>query len=128
LTKALSLADHALAQYLLGSVHPHHRAAEGIVKCEHALGLDRNLADAHVKIGVAKTFTGRAEEGCRVLEAPRPPARYGSSVGLSARVVRSFISAAPRRLLLGCAGPLKLTQIILWRTSFSLPRAQISAR
>jgi tetratricopeptide (TPR) repeat protein len=57
----------------LGSVRIHtNRAAEGIVKCEHALGLDRNLADAHVKIGVAKTFTGRAEEAeSRVLEALR---------------------------------------------------------
>jgi tetratricopeptide (TPR) repeat protein len=74
LTKALSLApNHALAQYLLGSVRIHtNRAAEGIAKCEHALGLDRNLADAHVKIGVAKTFTGRAEEAeSRVLEALR---------------------------------------------------------
>jgi tetratricopeptide (TPR) repeat protein len=64
LTKVLSVApNHALAQYLLGGVRIHtNRAVEGIVKCEHALGLDRNLADAHVKIGVAKTFTGRPEE------------------------------------------------------------------
>src|SRR6516164_7586394 len=74
LTKVLSLApNHALAQYLLGSVRIHtNRAAEGIAKCEHALGLDRNLAYAHVRIGVAKTFTGRAEEAeSRVLEALR---------------------------------------------------------
>jgi tetratricopeptide (TPR) repeat protein len=71
LTKVLSLApDHALAQYLLARVYIH--AAEGIVKCEHALGLDRNLAATHAIIGVAKFFTGRAEETeNHVLEALR---------------------------------------------------------
>ena len=38
------------------------RAAEGIAKCEHALELDRNLADAHANIGFGKIFIGRAEE------------------------------------------------------------------
>jgi len=74
LTKVLSLApNHAVAQYLLGSVRIHtNRAAEGIARCERALGLDRNLADAHVRIGLAKLFTGAAEETeRRVLEALR---------------------------------------------------------
>ena len=38
------------------------RAAEGIAECEHALALDRNLADAHSIIGFGKIFIGRAEE------------------------------------------------------------------
>ena len=38
------------------------RAAEGIAECEHALALDRNLANAHAIIGFGKIFIGRAEE------------------------------------------------------------------
>ena len=75
LTKVLALApNHADAQYLLGFLYIHtNRAAEGITKCEHALALDRNLAGAHVSIGVAKFFTGRAEETeSHVLEASAP--------------------------------------------------------
>jgi TolB-like protein len=64
LTKVLSLApDHALAHFSLARVYTHtNRAAEGIARYEHALGLDRNLAAAHSMIGIAKIFTGRAEE------------------------------------------------------------------
>jgi len=74
LTKVLSLApNHALAQHQLGWVYMiTNRAAEGITKCEHALALDRNLAAAHSNIGLAKYFTGRAEETeSHVLEALR---------------------------------------------------------
>ena len=35
---------------------------EGIARCEHALELDRNLAQAHALIGYGKLFVGRAEE------------------------------------------------------------------
>ena len=35
---------------------------EGIAECEHALALDRNLANAHAFIGFGKIFVGRAEE------------------------------------------------------------------
>jgi tetratricopeptide (TPR) repeat protein len=38
------------------------RGADGIAECEHALGLDRNLAAAHSIIGRGKTYIGRAEE------------------------------------------------------------------
>jgi TolB-like protein/class 3 adenylate cyclase len=64
LTKALSSApDHAYAHVMLGYVYVStKRAAEGIAKCEHALGLDRNLADAHACIGLGAVFIGRAEE------------------------------------------------------------------
>jgi TolB-like protein/Tfp pilus assembly protein PilF len=64
LNKALSsVPDHARAHMNLGLVHIWtKRAAEGISKCEHALALDRNLAEAHSVIGLGKMFVGRAEE------------------------------------------------------------------
>ena len=64
LTRALaSVPDHARAHSYLGFVDMMtRRAAEGIAECEHALQLDRNLADAHFYIGLAKVFVGRAEE------------------------------------------------------------------
>jgi tetratricopeptide (TPR) repeat protein len=39
-----------------------NRATQGIAECERALALDRNLADAHGMIGMAKVFIGRSEE------------------------------------------------------------------
>jgi TolB-like protein len=72
--KALSLApDHAGPHRVLGGVYIcTNRAAEGIVECEQALALDRNLANAHGVIGLAKFYLGRAAdtEG-HVLEAFR---------------------------------------------------------
>lgn len=64
LTKALSsVPDHARAHMFLGFVEMlTKRAAQGIAECEHALALDRNLADAHAVIGYGKIFIGRAEE------------------------------------------------------------------
>ena len=64
LTKALSLVpDHALGHMLLGFVEiVTKRAAEGIAECEHALGLDRNLASTHANIGLGKALIGRAQE------------------------------------------------------------------
>ena len=48
------------------------RAAQGIAECEHALALDRNLADAHAFIGFGKIFIGRAEETeAHIVEALR---------------------------------------------------------
>ena len=63
-TKALSLApNHARAHSVLGFVQMHtSRAVQGIAECERALALDRNLADAHGFIGLAKYFLGRGEE------------------------------------------------------------------
>jgi TolB-like protein/class 3 adenylate cyclase len=58
-----SFPDHARGHAFLGYVKIlTKRAAEGIAECEHALTLDRNLADAHAFIGLGKIFTGRAEE------------------------------------------------------------------
>jgi TolB-like protein/class 3 adenylate cyclase len=64
LTKALSsVPDHARAHMTLGYLDIlTKRAAQGIAQCEHALGLDRNLAEAHACIGAGKVFVGRAEE------------------------------------------------------------------
>jgi TolB-like protein/DNA-binding response OmpR family regulator/Flp pilus assembly protein TadD len=64
LTKALSsVFDHARAHGALGFVHMMTgRAEDGIAECEHALQLDRNLADAHFCIGLAKVFIGRAQQ------------------------------------------------------------------
>ena len=58
-----SFPDHARGHMLLGYVEiVTKRAAQGIAECEHALALDRNLADAHAFIGFGKIYVGRAEE------------------------------------------------------------------
>ena len=64
LTRALSsFPDHARGHAFFGYVKIlTKRAVEGIAECEHALALDRNLADAHAFIGLGKIFTGRAEQ------------------------------------------------------------------
>ena len=64
LVKALALApQYAVAHMYLRVVHIFtDRAAQGIVECEHALSLDRNLANAHGWIGLAKYNLGRPEE------------------------------------------------------------------
>jgi TolB-like protein len=74
LIKALSLVpDHPRGNMRLGLVYLWtKRAAEGIAKCERALELDRNLADAHANIGFGKIFIGRAEEAeAHIAEALR---------------------------------------------------------
>jgi TolB-like protein len=83
LTRALSsFPDHARGHAYLGYVEVlTKRAAEGIAECEHALALDRNLADAHAVIGLGKIFTGRAEEaeahiGEALRLSPRDPSAY----------------------------------------------------
>jgi TolB-like protein/class 3 adenylate cyclase len=64
LAQALSsFPDHARGHAFFGYVKIlTKRAVEGIAECEHALALDRNLADAHAYIGLGKIFTGRAGE------------------------------------------------------------------
>jgi TolB-like protein/class 3 adenylate cyclase len=84
LTKALSLVpDHPCAHMYLGYVEIlTKRAAEGIVRCEHALELDRNLATAHSYIGFGKVLIGRAEE---------TEAHIGESLRLSPRDTMAYI-------------------------------------
>jgi TolB-like protein/Flp pilus assembly protein TadD len=83
LNTALSLAPNdARGHMCLGLVDIWtRRAAEGIARCEHALELDRNLAQAHALIGYGKLFVGRVEETePHIAEAlrlsPRDPAAY----------------------------------------------------
>jgi TolB-like protein/class 3 adenylate cyclase len=74
LTKALSLVpDHPRGHSALGFLEIFtRRAADGIAECEHALALDRNLANARALIGMAKICIGRAEETeAHVVEALR---------------------------------------------------------
>jgi tetratricopeptide (TPR) repeat protein len=55
--------QHAIAHLILGGVEiATNRAAQGIEECERALALDRNLADAHAHIGLAKYLIGRSTE------------------------------------------------------------------
>ncbi len=62
--KALSLApEKAPGHVCLGIVRIYtNRVAQGIAELERALAIDRNLADAHAYIGIAKCFVGRAKE------------------------------------------------------------------
>jgi TolB-like protein/Tfp pilus assembly protein PilF len=64
LARALSLApEHALAHLMMGRIYIFtNRVSQGIAECECALALDRNLADAHAVIGLAKIFGGHPEE------------------------------------------------------------------
>jgi TolB-like protein/class 3 adenylate cyclase len=74
LTRALSsVPDHARGHASLGGVYVFtKRAAEGVAECEHALALDRNLAQAHNGIAMGKVCSGRAEEmEAHIVEALR---------------------------------------------------------
>jgi tetratricopeptide (TPR) repeat protein len=64
ITKVLSLApNYALAHLAWGVVQIFtKRAARGIAECQQALALNRNLAEAHALIGLAKYFLGRGAE------------------------------------------------------------------
>jgi TolB-like protein len=64
LIKALSIApQHARAHLWLGNVKIFtNLTAQGISECERALALDRNLAEAHTYIGIAKVLLGRSAE------------------------------------------------------------------
>ena len=102
LTKALSsVPDHTRALLYLGLVHIWtKRATEGIAECEHALDLDRNLAEAHSAIGLGKIFVGRAEETeAHIAEAlrlsPRDTVAYlwMTNVGIAKNQVASWEQA-----------------------------------
>ena len=84
LTKALSsVPDHAGGHLWLGLTEIlTKRAAEGIAECEHALALDRNLAEAHACVGYGKMFIGRAEDS---------EAHIGEALRLSPRDTQAYI-------------------------------------
>ncbi|MHC2333355.1 adenylate/guanylate cyclase domain-containing protein [Bradyrhizobium sp. USDA 4454] len=72
--KALSLAPNVPGgRLILGLVYiVTNRAKQGIIECEQALAVDRNLAYAHGAIGLAKLYMGRpTETEGHVLEALR---------------------------------------------------------
>jgi tetratricopeptide (TPR) repeat protein len=74
LIKVLSLApNHAFAHGVFGALLiTTKRAAQGLAECERALALDRNLAEAHAQMGIAKYTLGRgAETEAHVNEALR---------------------------------------------------------
>jgi tetratricopeptide (TPR) repeat protein len=74
LINVLSLApNHAFAHMVFGGLLiTTKRAAQGTAECERALALDRNLAEAHVQIGIAKYTLGcGAETEAHVNEALR---------------------------------------------------------
>jgi Flp pilus assembly protein TadD len=74
LIKVLSMSpQHARGHMLLGFLQTTtNRAAPGILECERALALDRNLAEAHSMIGLAKLCIGRgAETEVHIQEALR---------------------------------------------------------
>jgi TolB-like protein/class 3 adenylate cyclase/tetratricopeptide (TPR) repeat protein len=102
LTRALSLApNNPHAHMCLGLVDIWtRRAAEGIARCEQALDLDRNLAQAHSLIGYGKLFVGRADETeVHIVEAlrlsPRDPEAFVwmSYAGMSKNVPGSYEQA-----------------------------------
>ena len=103
LTKALSsVPDHAPGHMYLGVVEMFtKRAAQGIAECEHALEVDRNLANANSAIGRGKILIGRAEETeAHIAEAlrlsPRDTSTYiwMSHVGMAKNHLGSWEQAA----------------------------------
>ena len=125
LIKALSLApNHAsgpLASWASSKSFT-NRAAQGIAECERALALDRNLADAHAFIGLAKYFLGRGEETeAHIHEALRLSPRdiFAYPVDDVCRASPSCSSAPTRKRSPGCAGASRPTEIIPSRISIS---------
>ena len=109
---------------MMGRIHiVTNRVGQGIAeRCQRALALDRNLADAQAVIGLAKIFSGHPDETeTRVNEAFRLSARPPSlSLDTICRHRRDSIWAAMRRpLRVRGAGPLKSIAIIQWRNSTS---------
>ena len=102
LTTALSLAPNRSHGHMwLGLVDIWtKRAVEGIARCEHALELDRNLANAHALIGYGKLFVGDAEKTeSHIAEAlrlsPRDPGAFAwmSYAGMSKNTPGSYEQA-----------------------------------
>jgi TolB-like protein/DNA-binding winged helix-turn-helix (wHTH) protein/Flp pilus assembly protein TadD len=104
LTRALcSVPDHPGAHMYLGLLQiVTKRAAQGIAECEHALALDRNLADAHSYVGFGKIYIGRAEETeAHIVEAlrlsPRDTMAYNwmSYAGIAKNYLGLYDQAIP---------------------------------
>jgi tetratricopeptide (TPR) repeat protein len=105
LIKVLNMApQHARAHVYLGAIQIiTNRASQGIAECEQALALDRNLANAHALIGLAKCYIGRGEE---------TEAHINEALRLSPRDTYTF-----RWLSYGANGKLQLgadTEAVAW--------------
>jgi hypothetical protein len=89
------------------------RAAEGIGRCEHALELDRNLANAHALIGYGKLFVGHAEETeFHIAEALRlSPRDPGAFTWMSYAGMSKNTPGVTNRQSLGFGGRSRPTQI-----------------
>ena len=101
-----------------------NRAAQGIRECEQALALDRNLADAHGCIGMAKYFVGRAEETeGHIREALRLSPRdiYAYRWMLFVGIAKAQLGADAEAAT-GCAGASRPTAIFRWRIFISRKR------
>jgi TolB-like protein len=102
LAKVLSLApNHAFAHLLLGSaLNATNRAAQCISDCERALVLDRNLADAHAEIGLARHLMGQGaeteahiNEGLRISPRDTSAHRWLALVGISKLQILADVEA-----------------------------------
>ena len=102
LAKVLSLApNHAFAHLLLGSaLNATNRAAQCISECERALVLDRNLADAHAEIGLARHLMGQGaeteahiNEGLRISPRDTSAHRWLALVGISKLQILADVEA-----------------------------------
>ena len=106
--KALSIApEMALAHLCLGSVQIYtNRVAQGIAECKRALAIDRNLADAHGYIGLAKYYVGHGEETeAHIEDALRLSPRDTplSISGKPSRAAPKSFSAGTKKRFLGLA-------------------------
>jgi tetratricopeptide (TPR) repeat protein len=131
LIKALSsVPDHARGHMQLGFVDIYtERAAQGIAECEHALALDRNLAQAHSYIGLGKILLVGLRKPNRTLLTPCSSAhaiRLPTS-GRASRAQRSGTSAFGRKQSRGVGGRSKPTEIFRNRISSWVPRLQCLA-
>ena len=122
-TKALSIAPNHAHGPLASGLRPNftNRAAQGIAECERALALDRNLADAHAIIGLAKFFLGRgAETEGHINEALRLSPRDTLAFRWMAWSASPRCSSVPTpKRSRGCAGASRPTAIIPLRISIS---------
>ena len=116
------------------------RPAGDCWKCEQALALDHNLAEAHAMMGFAKVihWAGRGKRRSHPASAPAFSPRYARlSDGCTGLVSPNLSSAPMSRPLSGYVGALKPTAIILshisswqphWRSLGSLEEARAAAR
>ncbi len=129
--KALSIApEKAPGHVCLGIVRIYtNRVSQGIAELERALAIDRNLAEAHAFIGIAKCFLGRGEEteghvhnALRLVLATRLPT-FGGPIWVS----RASSLARTKKPSRNCARRSRSAAISTPRISTSRRRLRASA-